>query len=262
MARNNFNDALDLVLKHEGGWADHPRDPGGATMKGVTLATFRRYHPNATKHDLKAIGVDDLRTIYRDGYWRPVRGDDLPAGVDFATFDFAVNSGPSRSAKYLQAVVGVERDGKIGVKTLTAVRNLSGMDVIKKLCAKRLSFVRGLSTFDVFGRGWSRRIAEVEAKAVSMWMAIETPTSNDVRREVLRDEASAATKVGASQARSGKGAAGGGSLAAGGDVVATGDLNAVTIVIAASLALIAIVMLVKARHNKERAQAYAVEAAR
>src|SRR5690606_33792979 len=117
----NFKRALSLVLKHEGGWADHPSDPGGATMKGVTIGTFRRYvKPNATKDDLRRITDEQVATVYRKHYWNAVRADDLPAGADYAVFDFAVNSGPSRAAKYLQAVLGVAQDGKIGPQTLAA----------------------------------------------------------------------------------------------------------------------------------------------
>ena len=114
MAKGNFDRSLLLVLAHEGGWADHPKDPGGATMKGVTLATFRRYRPGASKADLRNISDADLQRIYRDGYWNVIRGDDLPSGLDFAVFDYAVNSGPGRAAKHLQAVLGVPQDGKVG----------------------------------------------------------------------------------------------------------------------------------------------------
>lgn len=95
---DRFARALPLVLAHEGGWADHPRDPGGATMKGVTLATFRRYVPNATKDKLRNISDEMLARIYREGYWDIVKGDELPPGLDYALFDWAVNSGPRRAA--------------------------------------------------------------------------------------------------------------------------------------------------------------------
>jgi len=95
---DRFSTVLAETLTHEGGWADHPKDPGGATMKGVTLATYRQYYPNATKADLRKISDADLKMIYRTGYWDKVRGDDLPPGVDLMTFDVAVNSGPRRAA--------------------------------------------------------------------------------------------------------------------------------------------------------------------
>jgi lysozyme family protein len=110
----NFQRALALVLKHEGGYVDHPKDPGGATNKGVTIATFRRYvKKDGTKDDLRRISDADVARIYKRHYWDAVRGDDLPDGLDYATFDFAVNSGTGRAPKYLQRVLGVAQDGVI-----------------------------------------------------------------------------------------------------------------------------------------------------
>src|SRR5690606_10266721 len=118
----NFQRALSLVLKHEGGWADHPADPGGATMKGVTLATYRAcINKNGTKDDLRNITQAQLEKVYREQYWNKVRGDDLPSGVDYAVFDFAVNSGPSRAIKYLQRILLVPQDGIIGPQTMAAL---------------------------------------------------------------------------------------------------------------------------------------------
>lgn len=165
----NFQRALSLVLRHEGGWSDHPSDPGGATMKGVTLANFRRYvNPKGTKADLRKITDAQVATVYRRFYWDAVRGDDLPDGVDYATFDFAVNSGPSRAAKYLQAVVNVAQDGEIGPATLRAVKAANNAAVINKLCDTRLAFLKRLPTWPTFGKGWSRRVKEVRANALAM----------------------------------------------------------------------------------------------
>ncbi|GGB00805.1 hypothetical protein GCM10011491_31250 [Brucella endophytica] len=165
----NFERALSCVLKHEGGWADNPADPGGATMKGVTLATFRRYvKPNATKADLRKITDAQLSTIYRRHYWDAVAGAELPDGVDYAVFDFAVNSGPSRAAKYLQAVAGVTQDGKIGPATLKAVRAKAHASVIHELCDNRLAFLQRLDTWKTFGKGWSSRVLGVRTEALRM----------------------------------------------------------------------------------------------
>lgn len=165
----NFAEALKLVLKHEGGWADHPKDPGGATMKGVTLATYRRYiKTTGTKDDLRKITDLQLWQAYRQHYWDAVKGDDLPDGVDYATFDFAVNSGPSRAAKYLQAAVGVRQDGKIGPQTLAAVKASMAPTVIHDLCDKRVEFLRGLKTWPTFRKGWTSRVSDVRAKALQM----------------------------------------------------------------------------------------------
>jgi lysozyme family protein len=166
----NFLQSLAAVLQHEGGWADHPRDPGGATMKGVTLATFRRYvKANATKADLRKITNEQLATVYRRHYWDAVHGAELPDGVDYAVFDFAVNSGPSRAAKFLQKVVRVNAiDGRIGPATMAAVRAMSPVDIVNRLCDDRYAFLRRLRTWPTFGRGWTSRVSGVRKLAVKM----------------------------------------------------------------------------------------------
>ncbi len=165
----NFARALPLVLRHEGGWADHPQDPGGATMKGVTLATFRRYvKPSATKDDLRKITDEQVATVYYRHYWSVVNAQALPSGVDYAVFDFAVNSGPARAAKYLQEVVGVVQDGRIGPATIAAVEAMRPQDVINRLCDNRMAFLRRLSTWATFGKGWTNRVTDVRRHALEM----------------------------------------------------------------------------------------------
>ncbi|RUZ48915.1 glycosyl hydrolase 108 family protein, partial [Mesorhizobium sp. M7A.F.Ca.US.003.02.1.1] len=155
----NFARALALVLKSEGGWSDHLADPGGATMKGVTLASFRRYvKAGATKADLRAISDAQVATVYRRFYWDAVLGAELPDGVDHAVFDFAVNSGPGRAAKYLQAAVGVAQDGRIGPVTVAAAKAKPAGVTIDALCDARLAFLKRLPTWATFGRGWSDRV--------------------------------------------------------------------------------------------------------
>ena len=166
--KGNFAASLEAVLAHEGGWSDHPSDPGGATMKGVTLATYRRYRPGATKQDLRNISDADLQRIYRDGYWNAIRGDELPAGLDYALFDFAVNSGPSRAVTYLQTIVGAAPDGKMGPLTLAAIAKHSPVTLIGDLCSHRLAFLERLSTWPTYGKGWVRRVAEVRLLATRM----------------------------------------------------------------------------------------------
>lgn len=165
----NFERSLSLVLKYEGGWSDHPADPGGATNKGITLATFRRYvEPKATKDDLRRVTNAQVATIYRKQYWDAVKGDDLPDGIDFAVFDFAVNSGPSRAAKYLQSIVGAKQDGKIGPDTLAKTRPMVRGTVINDLCDKRMAFLKSLKTWPTFGKGWTSRVSAVRAEALKM----------------------------------------------------------------------------------------------
>jgi lysozyme family protein len=162
----NFARALALVLKSEGGWSDNPADPGGATMKGVTLASFRRYvKADATKADLRVISDAQVATVYRRFYWDAVLGAELPDGVDHAVFDFAVNSGPGRAAKYLQAAVGVAQDGRIGPVTVAAAKAKPAGVTIDALCDARLAFLKRLPTWATFGRGWSDRVRSVRRRS-------------------------------------------------------------------------------------------------
>jgi lysozyme family protein len=165
----NFQRSLSLVLKHEGGYVDHPKDPGGATNKGITIATFRRYlKKDGTKDDLRRISDADVARVYQKHYWDKVRGDDLPDGLDYAVFDFAVNSGTGRAPKYLQRVLGVAQDGVIGPATLKAAHNANVEFAIDRLCDDRMAFLRGLSTFSTFGRGWTNRVSGVRIEAHKM----------------------------------------------------------------------------------------------
>lgn len=166
MASESFEPALTCVLKQEGGYSDHPADPGGATMMGITqevLAEWRG-HP-VSKADVRALSRMEVAEIYRKRYWDAVAGDQLPAGLDLAVFDFAVNSGASRAVRSLQRVLGVEADGRIGPETLQAIAACNPAEMITRLSALRLAFLEALSTFPVFGRGWTRRVREVEAEA-------------------------------------------------------------------------------------------------
>lgn len=164
----NFGTVMPLILKHEGGYVNHPRDPGGHTNKGVTLATLRRYKPGATVADLKGISNDLLHQIYKDGYWDQVKAYALPSGVDYAVFDFAVNSGPGRAAKYLQAAVGVKQDGIIGNDTLAAVAKHDPDKLINSICDARMAFLKKLPTWNTFGKGWASRVAGVRKKALAL----------------------------------------------------------------------------------------------
>lgn len=250
MAKANFWPCLKVSLTHEGGWADHPHDPGGATMKGITLATFRRFKPGASKADLRRISDEDVQRIYRVGYWNPISGDKLAYGVDLAVLDYGINSGPARAARYLQAVVGVKQDGVIGPQTLKAAVMTGGKSVIQKLCAKRLAFVQGLKTWKHFGRGWSRRIADVEAKAVAMWLTKGKRATEAARAEMEADAKAAEKKAKAQDTGAGGAAAGGGGA------VVTAEPNWMLLAGVAVLVVAGVVLFIKARQNKDRSQAY------
>jgi len=180
--KENFNDSLSRVLHHEGGWADHPKDPGGATMKGVTLKVYREHFGDGkTKDDLRNISNEELGQIYRSGYWNKCKCDDLPSGVDYAVFDSAVNSGPGRGAKWLQAAVGATPDGGIGPNTLANVKAHEPAKIVNSICDNRLGFLQSLDTWSTFGKGWQKRVDDLRATAVVMagGKAPEKTTSSD-----------------------------------------------------------------------------------
>ena len=165
----NFAAALKVILHHEGLWSDHPSDPGGCTMKGVTMAVFEKFLGRpATKDELKGITDEQLHAIYHRNYWDRITGDRLPAGVNLCLFDMAVNSGPGRAVKLLQEIVGVPADGGLGPRTLAAVAEQDALSLIRQYSEERRKFYKSLKTFEVFGRGWLRRVDEVEAKAKDM----------------------------------------------------------------------------------------------
>jgi lysozyme family protein len=158
-----------LVLQNEGGYVDNPKDPGGATNLGCTKAIWEQYVGHSvTKDDIKALTPEDVEPLYRTKYWDAISGDDLPVGVDYAVFDFAINSGPSRAAKALQAVLSVNADGRIGPATLSALETANPRDVVTSVCEARLAFLQSLPTYDNFGKGWSRRVSEVERTAFNL----------------------------------------------------------------------------------------------
>jgi len=167
--KSNFEPCLKFVLHHEGLWSDDPRDPGGATMKGVTLAVYREYlKREASKDELRNIPDEHLHDLYRSRYWNVSKCDELPDGVDLVVFDMAVNSGVGRSAKLLQKCVGAAEDGVIGPKTMALVKQVPARQMIIRFSEQRRMFYKSLKAFETFGRGWLRRTDECESKAIEM----------------------------------------------------------------------------------------------
>lgn len=177
MTASRFDAALARVLAHEGGYADHPADPGGATMKGVTQRVYDawRSRRGLAPRPVRRIAGAELEAIYRAQYWAPLRGDALPVGLDYCLFDAGVNSGPAQAARWLQRSLGVEADGVIGEATLGA---LAGRDVgalVNAVCDRRIAMLRALKTWRHFGAGWTRRVAEVRAAALAMAVDVAPP---------------------------------------------------------------------------------------
>jgi lysozyme family protein len=169
MAYDNWRHCLEMILHHEGGYVDHPDDPGGETNLGVTKKVYEDW--GGTK-DMKDLTVEDVEPIYLENYWNRVKGDDLPSGLDLCVFDFGVNAGTGRAAKYLQGMVGATQDGAIGPMTIEAVNKYCdehGVDqAIGEYQHKRQGYYEGLRHFATFGRGWTRRVTETTEEALNM----------------------------------------------------------------------------------------------
>lgn len=155
MLEDSFLACLAFTLKYEGGYVDHPADPGGATNLGVTRATLARWRGRpVTKAEVKSLTHDEAAQIYRRFYWNPCGGSRLPSGVDAVVFDWAVHSGPSRSLHALKKVRAAEPGS-------------APTQIVRALCRERRRFLARLKGFSVFGRGWSRRVDALEKMALA-----------------------------------------------------------------------------------------------
>jgi lysozyme family protein len=167
--KHNWEEAFAHVLKYEGGYVNHPSDPGGMTNLGVTKRVWEEWTGKpATEADMRSLTPEMVGPLYKKRYWDVVRGDDLPSGVDFCVFDCAVNAGPGRASKFLQQAVGVLADGQIGPMTIAAVTAKPADEVIQAFCDLREAHFKSLSTFATFGKGWMNRLSSVEAASSSM----------------------------------------------------------------------------------------------
>lgn len=256
-----FKDADAFVAKWEGGNVDHPKDPGGRTSRGVTQAVYNGYRKNKGQgpKDVYTMSEEERLEIYKKLYWDKVWGDELPDGMDVVVYDPAVNSGPSRGVRWFQEALiyygaKIAADGGMGSKTAgfakQAVGAGVGVDVIKKACAQRMGFLRGLKTFVTFGKGWSRRVAELEAFAVARYVR-----SGAAPTATLQAEEKAARNTARAQ-----GGSAAGSATAGTTVPVTDYLSTeVIVIVGVILAALIVVLVMKARHNSNRAEAYKKE---
>ena len=166
---SNFDECLKIILHHEGGYVNHPKDPGGETNLGVTKRVYEEF---GGEKDMRDLTVEDVAPIYKKGYWDRVKGDRLPEGLDLCVFDFGVNAGTGRAAKYLQRMIGSTPDGAIGPNTLRAVKMFCATEGVESAIGDyqdaRQSYYEKLSTFDTFGRGWTRRVKETTSEAYKM----------------------------------------------------------------------------------------------
>lgn len=170
--RQNFEPSLKRVLVHEGGKVDDPHDPGGRTNQGVTQSTYNLYLTavGLPKRDVYDMTDGERDDIYRRRYWDVIKGDKLPAGIDYITFDGAVNSGNVQSVKWVQRALGPYYTGKVdgvmGESTLAAIRDHPNHDaLVEAIATRRLAFLKALKTWRRYGKGWQSRVMGVEATA-------------------------------------------------------------------------------------------------
>ena len=164
MTAENYQLIQSWVNVYEGGYVNHPRDPGKGTNRGITQQTYNGFRKRHRKplRDVRKLTDREHDVIYRRQYWQPIWGDALPSGVDVAVYDWGVNSGPRRSVRALQRAVGAKADGKMGPKTLALTKQFCSQrgahELVIAICARRLRFLRRLDIWDTFGDGWTRRV--------------------------------------------------------------------------------------------------------
>jgi len=165
----NFRDCLDLVLKSEGGYIDHPKDPGGRTNLGVTQRVWEEWigHP-ATEKDMRELTPAIVAPMYEMRYWRTSYCEKLPRGLDLLVFSMAVNAGSGRSVKLLQDAIGVLPDGVIGPRTMAKINEANAETLIDKFSEARTAYYKGLKLFPVFGKGWLSRTDKERLEALDM----------------------------------------------------------------------------------------------
>jgi len=167
--KENFDKCLKMLLSHEGGFVNHPEDPGGITNLGVTKKVYDEWiGRESTEQEMRDLTPDDVAPIYKKNYWDRIKGDSLPSGLDWACFDWCVNSGSGRPAKAVQRAVGATADGAIGPATLGLIMEKDPKFIIEYVHDVRQDFYKSLKTFETFGRGWTRRNKETLHQALEM----------------------------------------------------------------------------------------------
>ena len=169
--KENFEKSLEMLLHHEGGFSNHPSDPGGITNFGVTKAVYEKWVGREVSiEEMKDLTHEDVAPIYKKNYWDKLKGDDpmMPSGLDFAAFDWGVNSGTGRPARVIQKYIGATQDGALGPRSLGKIAENDPGNIIQYLYEQRQKFYEGLKTFETFGKGWIRRNQETLKAALEM----------------------------------------------------------------------------------------------
>lgn len=159
-----FQAALPFVLRWEGGFVDHPNDPGGATNKGVTQAVYDgwRAQQGLATRSVRLLASEEMHAIYDGAYWRAAFCPKLMQPLDLAQFDTAVNMGVGRAVRFLQKAVAAEIDGAFGPATERCVASCDAGQALANYCQIREALYRQLVVknpkLGVFLKGWMNRL--------------------------------------------------------------------------------------------------------
>ena len=181
--KDNFDRSLKFVLGYEGKFSDVAEDRGGPTNQGITMTTLREYHAcygygdfdndgNIDAEDIRLLDTPgEAEPVYKRLFWDKVRGDDLPAGIDYLIFDSAVNHGSRYAGKFLQRAINrasrnlLVVDGVIGSKTVDAAKCQNNSELTTNILRERDIFYRKIVSCDQsqekFFKGWMNRLAKV-----------------------------------------------------------------------------------------------------
>lgn len=146
----NFDQAFEIIIGHEGGYVNDPRDPGGETKYGIS----KRAYPS---EDIANLTLDRAKFLYKRDYWDAVDAESIPGVARLMVFDCAVNCGVTTAKKLLQRAVGTKDDGIIGAKTRAAISNTT--DIAMKFAGFWLQYYTDLPGWPTYGKGWTRRVA-------------------------------------------------------------------------------------------------------
>jgi len=262
MAQVNYARCLANTLVEEGGYVNHPQDPGGPTMRGVIQKVYDQYRSDhrLARQSVKFITEGELQAIYRTGYWDPIKGDRWPKGPDQIAFDIAVNSGPGRVRPLMAKALSTPASTSIDTLVKYADGANDRIALCKKACANRASFYRSLGTYKTFGKGWMRRNARIEAISIKMCTEDERLSQKETK-DLIKKEENSARKKAQRNKKAAVTTGGGGAVAGGGTAsqVETFDWTSFLIIgfLVVGVALAMAVFIYNWQNNLQRMRAFA-----
>jgi lysozyme family protein len=165
---SHFPRCIKHVLAAEGGYVNDPNDPGGETKFGIA----KRSYPDL---DIKHLTADQAIALYERDFWRPIQGEDLPAGLDLLILDHGINAGVDTSVRIIQALTGAPEDGDMGPITLASISGQDTEDLITRCSAARLAYYESLSGWRHYAVGWRRRVQRMQRLALAMAREVLAP---------------------------------------------------------------------------------------